>query len=187
MKEKAFGYVVKLGITLILITAIVAGLLGAVNYITKDKITENTNQKIRDAIKLVLPEASDEPETVELTEADKENGITKVYRLGDSYALELEVGGSQGIIDLMVGVDGTGAVQGVQIISHSETPGLGAVAASNGTKGEGFRSQFVGKTGEVKVTKDGGEITALTGATISSRAICDAVSIATAYVEGVQK
>lgn len=187
MKEKAFGYVVKLGITLLLITAIVAGLLGAVNYITKDKIKENTDQKIRDAISLVLPEANAEPEEVDLTDADKANGITKVYRLGDCYALELEVGGSQGIIDLMVGVDGAGSVQGVQIISHSETPGLGAVAASNGSKGESFRSQFVGKTGEVKVTKDGGEITALTGATISSRAVCSAVSIATAYVEGVQK
>ncbi|MCQ2418985.1 MAG: RnfABCDGE type electron transport complex subunit G [Clostridia bacterium] len=187
MKEKAFGYVVKLGITLLLITAIVAGLLGAVNYITKEKITENTDQKIREAISLVLPDASGEPEKGRLTEADEKNGIKAIYCVGDSYALELEVSGSQGIIDLMVGVDTSGTVQGVQIISHSETPGLGAVAASNGAKGESFRSQFVDKSGEIKVTKDGGEIAALTGATVSSRAICKAVSIATAYVEGVQK
>lgn len=183
MKGKAFGYVVKLGITLLLITAIVAGLLGAVNYITKSKIKENTDQKIRDAIGLVLPNADSEPESVELTESDTANGITAVYRVGDSYALELEVGGSQGNIDLMVGVDTSGVVQGVQIISHSETPGLGAVAASSGSKGESFRSQFVGKSGEVKVD----EINALTGATITSGAVCEAVSIAAAYVEGVQK
>lgn len=187
MKQNVVGYVVKLGITLLLITAIVAGLLGAVNYITKDKIKENTDQAVQSAIQTVLP-VDAKPEAVELTSADEGNGIVAVYRLGDEgYAVEVVTGGSQGNIDLMVGIDNTGAVTGVRIISHSETPGLGAVAASNGSKGTEFRDQFIGKSGEVRVTKDGGEICALTGATITSKAVCRAVSIATAYVGEVQK
>ena len=76
------------------------------------------------------------------------------------------------VLDVMVGVNTDGTCSGVSIISHSETSGLGA----NATK-EDFRNQFVGKS-NVAVTKDGGEIAALTGATITSRAVCDGVNAA---------
>ncbi len=85
-----------------------------------------------------------------------------------------------GEILLMVGVGNDGAVTGVEVVSHSETSGLGA----NATKEE-FRSQFKGVSQSVAVTKDGGQIDALTGATVTSRAVCDGVNAAlSCYMEG---
>ena len=80
--------------------------------------------------------------------------------------------GFGGNLDIMVGVGADGTCTGVSIISHAETSGLGA----NATK-EDFRSQFVGKS-NVAVTKDGGDIAALTGATITSRAVWNGVNAA---------
>ena len=82
----------------------------------------------------------------------------------------------------MVGVDKENRVTGVAIISHSETASLGA----NCTR-EDFRAQFAGKTGELAVSKDGGDIDALTGATVTSRAVTRAVNAALAYAGEVQK
>ena len=84
---------------------------------------------------------------------------------------------------MMVGVDKEGNVLGIDIISHSETAGLGAVADAATPAGVSFREQFAGKAGSVSVTKDGGEIEAITGATITSRAVCDGVNAALEVVE----
>ena len=86
---------------------------------------------------------------------------------------------------MIVGVDTNGAVSGISIVSHAETPGLGAVAAQANDKGQAFRDQFVGQTGTVAVTKDGGQIEALSGATVSSRAICAAATAALEAVKSV--
>ena len=88
-------------------------------------------------------------------------------------------------IDMMVGIDLSGTVTGISVISHTEPPGLGAVAAAQNAKGEAFRGQFVGKSGSVAVSKDGGELDAITGATITSRAICVGVNAALACVAGL--
>ena len=80
----------------------------------------------------------------------------------------------------MVGVDNDGNVSGISIISHTETAGLGAVAAASTPAGENFRGQFVGASGSVAVSKDGGQMDAITGATITSRAVCAGVSAALA-------
>ena len=74
---------------------------------------------------------------------------------------------------------------GISIVSHAETKGLGEIAASRTSKGESFRSQFVGTSGSVAVSKDGGELDAITGATITSRAICVGVNAALACVAGL--
>ena len=76
-------------------------------------------------------------------------------------------------------------VLGIDIISHTETAGLGAVSAAKTTAGEAFRGQFAGCSGEVSVAKDGGGIDAITGATITSRAICTGVNAALACVAGL--
>ena len=81
---------------------------------------------------------------------------------------------------MMVGVDNDGKVLGISIISHTETAGLGAVAAATTSAGEAFRGQFVGQSGSVAVSKDGGAMDAITGATITSRAICVGVNAALA-------
>jgi len=86
----------------------------------------------------------------------------------------------------MVGVGTDGKVLGISIVSHTETAGLGAVAAAQTSAGEAFRSQFVGKSGAVAVSKDGGELDAITGATITSRAICVGVNAALDCVAGLK-
>ena len=88
--------------------------------------------------------------------------------------------GFNGTVTMMVGVDNDGKVTGISIISHTETAGLGATAAADTDAGRAFRDQFIGMSGTVSVTKDGGEVDALTGATITSRAVCKGVNAALA-------
>ena len=73
-------------------------------------------------------------------------------------------------------------VPGIRIISHTETAGLGAVAAADNAAGEAFRGQFVGMSGTLAVTKDGGAVDSITGATITSKAICTGINAALACV-----
>ena len=170
--ESTVMYVLRLALTLLLITAVVAAALAGVNSITAPAIAELTAQKTQDAIEAVLPgggEAVDFPAT---------NLVSKVYASDTGYAVEVTPGGFDNTITMMVGVDKSGAVLGISIISHTETAGLGAVAAAGTPAGESFRAEFVGASGSVAVTKDGGEIDAITGATITSRAICAGVNAA---------
>ena len=132
-----------------------------------------TAEKTQEAIELVLPgggEAMDSfPETAL---------VSKVYASDTGYAVEVTPGGFDNTITMMVGVDKAGNVLGISVISHTETAGLGAVAAAETPAGISFREQFVGQSGSVSVTKDGGQIDAITGATITSRAVCVGVNAA---------
>ena len=174
--ESSVGYVLKLTLILFVISAIVALLLGGVNAITKDKIAAINKQKVADAIALVI-DSSAEPE--EVTDFDSSTGITAVYKMGeDGYAVQTVVSGSQGSITVMTGVDPTGVITGVSIVSHSETAGLGAVYAGDTDAGVAFRDSFVGKSGSF-TAKD---VAYKSGATISADAICNAAGIASDYV-----
>lgn len=179
MSQKPMTYILRLGLTLLAITAIVAALLGGVNYITKDKIAAINLERMNAAKAEVLPSDS----YTEVTDyQDKTGLVAHVWRAEGGYVAECVVGGSQGDIDLMVGVDDNGAITGVSIVSMSETSGLGDQA-----KKPEWRAQFVGKAGAVAVTKDGGQVEALTGATVTSRAVCDAVSAAAACAATLQE
>lgn len=174
-------YILKLTGILLAITAIVAALLGFINLLTEERIAANTAEKARAAMETVLPAGGYTP--LELTEAQKQTGVTEAYLAGDAgYVVRLSRNGFGGAIDLMVGVKADGTVSGVSIISHAETASLGA----NCTR-EDFRSQFTGKSGPLAVSKDGGEIDALTGATVTSRAVTEAVNIALDFVKEVQE
>lgn len=83
---------------------------------------------------------------------------------------------------MMVGVGTDGTVTGVAIVNQSETASLGA----NCTR-EDFRQQFIGATGGLAVSKDGGTIDALTGATVTSRAVTEGVNTALEFVQEVLK
>ncbi len=171
---KSGGYYAKLTGTLLLISVVVAGLLGLVNHITADKISALTAEKTAASMQEVLPADSYN----ELSYNGSDANVAKVYEaVGAGYVVEVTPSGFGGTIDMVVGVTSDGTVSGVAIVSMSETSGLGA----NATK-ESFRSQFVGKSGELAVSKDGGEIDALTGATITSRAVTSGVSSALAAV-----
>ena len=171
-KESTFAYVLRLTVTLLLITGIVAIALAGVNMVTAPAIAELNAQKTQAAIELVLPgggEATDFPETAL---------VSKVYAGDAGYAVEVTPGGFDNTITMMVGVDKAGTVLGISIIKHTETAGLGAVAAAGTPAGEAFRAEFVGATGSVSVTKDGGTVDSITGATITSRAVCAGVNAA---------
>ena len=160
---------VQLVVTLFLISAICAVLLGLVNNITAGPIAAANEAATNAAMQAVLP--ADSYEQVEYTGGNAL--VTAVYKAGDAgYVVQVAPSGFGGNLDVMVGVGADGTCTGVSIISHAETSGLGA----NATK-EDFRAQFVGKA-NVAVTKDGGDIAALTGATITSRAVCDGVNAA---------
>ena len=173
--ENTVLYVLRLALTLFLITAVVAGALAGVNSITKPVIDAQNAQKTQMAIETVLPGGFEE----EITGYTDATGlVSKIYKGANGYALEVLPSGFDNTITMMVGVDNEGKVLGISIVSHTETAGLGAVAAESTSKGEAFRSQFVGQSGSVVVTKDGGQIDAITGATITSRAICTGVNAA---------
>ena len=172
------AYVLRLTLTLFLITTIVAGLLGLVNYVTADTIAEQIAQKAESAMRQVLEADGYEP-----LDVPEDSAVTAAYRAGDKgYVVRVAPNGFGGAIDMMVGVDKAGTVTGVAIVSQTETASLGA----NCTR-EDFRAQFTGKSGTLSVSKDGGEIEALTGATVTSRAVTDGVNTALEFVQEVLK
>ena len=93
--------------------------------------------------------------------------------------------GSQGKITLAVGVDNDYKCTGISVISHSETSGLGANAASTSEVGVNWRAQFVGEDKNIALSKTGGNIDALSGATITSRSITQATATAIMAVESL--
>ena len=171
--ESTVMSVLRLALTLLAITAVVAAALAGVNSITAPAIAELNAQKTQEAIELVLPGGGEEMADFPATAL-----VSKVYAGDAGYAVEVTPGGFDNTITMMVGVDKAGSVLGISIISHTETAGLGAVAAAGTPAGESFRGQFVGASGSVSVTKDGGTMDAITGATITSRAICVGVNAA---------
>ena len=174
--ESTVKYVLRLALTLLAITAVVAALLAGVNSITKPAIDKLTAEKTQQAIELVLPGGGEL--MAEGSYTDATGLVSKIYASDTGYAVEVTPGGFDNTITMMVGVDKAGNVLGISIISHTETAGLGAVAAAETPAGIAFRDQFVGQSGSVSVSKDGGEMDAITGATITSRAICVGVNAA---------
>lgn len=87
---------------------------------------------------------------------------------------------------MAVGVDNDFRCTGISIIEHSETSGLGANAAAASEVGRNFRAQFVGQDETIALSRSGGSIDALTGATITSDAIVDAVAVSVSAVKSVE-
>ena len=172
-------YVLRLALTLFLITAVVAAALAGVNSVTKPVIDKLNAEKTQAAIETVLPGGG---ALIDTPAVDAGAAIGKVYKGENGYAVEVLPSGFDNTITMMVGVDFEGKVLGISVVSHTETAGLGAVAAENTSKGEAFRAQFVGTSGSVAVSKDGGAIDSITGATITSRAVCAGVNAALACV-----
>ena len=175
-KENNVMYVLRLAVTLLVIAGVMAAALAGVNSVTAPIIEKLTYEKTQAAVSAVLPGGGD---TVEFPAMDL---VSKVYQGENGYAVEVTPSGFDNTITMMVGVDNEGAVTGISIIDHSETAGLGAVAAATTAAGEAFRAQFKGLTGSVSVSKDGGQVDAITSATITSRAVCAGVNAALAVV-----
>ena len=170
--------ILRLTLTLFLICAVVAAALAGINAITAPKIQALKEQKVADAIAAVLPGTAEE--TTDYT--DSTGLVQQVWKSEAGYAVQVAPAGFGGTVTMMVGVDFNGKVLGIDIVSHTETAGLGDVAASDSAKGQTFREQFVGQSGELAVSKDGGSIDAITSATITSRAVTAGVNAAIGIV-----
>ena len=171
--ESTVKFVLRLALTLLAITSVVAVALAGVNMITAPAIAELNAKNTQAAIEAVLPGGGEE-----VTDYPAVDLVSKVYASETGYAIQVTPGGFDNTITMMVGVDKAGNVLGIDVISHTETAGLGAVADAGTPAGIAFREQFVGASGSVSVTKDGGQMDAITGATITSRAICVGVNAA---------
>lgn len=177
-EQSTFCYVLRITLILLAITAVVAASLAWVNSVTKPIIDRRNAEKTQAAITAVLPGGGES-----LQFSDSTGIVKNVYRGENGYAVHVAPQGFNGAIEMMVGIDTSGKVVRISVISQSETAGLGAVAAAQTVAGDTFRSQFAGESGTLAVTKDGGQIDAITGATITSRAVTDGVNAALQCVQ----
>ena len=176
--------ILKLTIVLFLVCAVVAGVLGVVNELTYETIEEQNRIKTEKAYAAVLPSDGYEEVAFDEEACPTIDAISKCTN-GAGYVVMTTFSGSQGKITLAVGVDNDYKCTGISVISHSETSGLGANAASTSEVGVNWRAQFVGEDKNIALSKTGGNIDALSGATITSRSITQATATAIMAVESL--
>jgi electron transport complex protein RnfG len=177
-KESSFK---NMTIALFVITAVAGLAMATVYSVTIEPIAISQKAKINNAIKMVIPEFETISDTMLLPDDGKDS--IRIHRLikgteksGNAIETYTDKGFS-GRFSLMVGFAPNGSISNIEVLEHKETPGLGTKMAL-----PAFKDQFVGLKiadlpGEqLKVKKDGGTVDAITAATISSRAFCDAVN-----------
>jgi electron transport complex protein RnfG len=161
-------------LSLVLLSMVMSAALAFVYLRTKGPIEAAAQQKEIAAIRQVLPEFDSDPNASK-TEQD---GVI-VYRLSKQnqpvgYAIKtFTEKGFGGHIEIMAGFLPDGSINSVTVLTHKETPGLGTKMTD-----PKFSDQFLGKNPAdfiLKVKKDGGKVDAITAATVSSRAYCDAL------------
>ncbi len=167
-------------LTLFIITVLASTALGYIYELTKEPIAQSKIKKKLRAIKQVVPEFANNPDeekykvaspdgldSLEFYPAKKDGKI--VGTAIETYTTK----GFSGFIKIMVGFKPDGTIYNISVLEHKETPGLGTKMAD-----AKFKNQFIGKNPSdfvLNVKKDGGQVDAITAATISSRAFCDAV------------
>lgn len=176
-KESTFFNMV---LTLLVITLVASSALGYIYELTKEPIARAKLAKKVTALQTVLPEFDNNPVEdmyeVDLKDAEEKLEFYPAVRGGDKIGTAVRTfskKGFGGIIWLMVGFDESGNILDVSVLEHKETPGLGTKMDD-----DKFKEQFRGKNPEefnLEVKKDGGEVDAITAATISSRAFSDGV------------
>lgn len=173
------------------VTLIASASLGLVYNVTKSPIERAELEKQNNAIaavlthftelgtpyKLLPPEGRD---SIEIFPAMDENGEV-VANAVKTYTYS----GFSGYIEVMVGIDNENTITGFRVLRHAETPGLGSKMEQWHNDTEKPGQNLVGRTltdGELKVSKDGGDVDAITAATITSRALIDAINRANATI-----
>jgi len=191
MASKRESNFLNMVLTLFLVAAVAALALGGVYTVTKEPIAIAKQKKLEAAIKAVLPDF-DTIQTVKVKDVNGDDSLTFYYASMGVQPVGAAIktytmNGFSGKIELMVGILEDGTINNTAVLSHKETPGLGD---KMDIKKSDFPTQFIGKnpgTFKLKVTKDGGDVDAITAATISSRAFCDAVKRASDTYENEQK
>ena len=187
-------YIIKLTVTLFVTCLVVAGLLGGVNAITAEKIAAINWEKTVAAMKEVVadPDATTFSDALDKTPemeaaAAAYGALDSIYQVQVNgapagYAIKVVASGSQGSIEMMVGVDSEGVVTGVSIVSNSETSGIGSKVMANEptAAGVGVMTQVEGKSAADGVLTVGKGIDAISGATVSSKGVTAGVNAALA-------
>ena len=175
--------IAKLILSLMIISAVCAGVLASVNAVTKETIKSIRAQQTLDAAAAVMPAGADASKVEQIGD-----GIF-VGKGADGQPVGYAVKGSDpsgygGYIVLMVGFTPDYRIVAYRKLEAAETPGLGANLTS-----EGFMKQFSGMdaSSPVAVKKDGGAVEAITSATITARAVCGAINNAKTRMEGILK
>lgn len=171
------------------ITAICVALLAYVNELTKEPIAQANAKTLSDAVKAVVPGFDNDPiAEKKIQEVDGvEYAVYPASKGGEfiGAAVESKAMGFGGDLKVLVGFDAQGNIIDYSLLSHAETPGLGSKADAWFKKGE--KGDITGKNpGEtpLTVTKDNGQIDAITASTITSRAFLNAVNLAYAAYDG---
>ena len=176
--------IIRLLLALTLIAGIAGLILSQVEMATREPIKEQRRLQMLKALRAVLPDFDNSPDTDTVT---LENGVDKkgkpvqvvFYRgrkaeqLGGTAFKVVAPDGYSGNIEIMVGLGPQDQVHGIEILTHAETPGLGAKIIEPVFKNQ-FKGKSLGNT-DWRVKKDGGAFDQITGATISPRAIVTAV------------
>lgn len=184
-------FVLKVAGTLTAIALVVAALLGVVNGITADKIAAINMENTKLALAAVAPEGAgfdpmDIPEAA--AEAAKAYGtLTEMYTMSTGgYACKVVASGSQGNIEMIVGVDEANAITGISVVSNAETAGIGSKVMSNMPNDNGVPvlDQFVGMSGAGSLVA-GKTVTPISGATVSTKGVTAGANAALAAVEAL--
>ena len=162
--------ILKTTLILIIICTVTTAALAVTNAVTKDKITAINKQNNDKAMQEVLP--AEKYDALTPKEADATYSIYAAFDSSDTRIGTVYITSSKGYggnVSVITGIDTEGTIIRVKVTDVSnETPGLGQNAVK-----EAFTAQFTGKNEEIKV-KD--NIDALTGATITSKAVASAVN-----------
>ena len=183
----------KLGLILLLITGIAGLLLGGAFEITKAPIAASIESNRQTAMKEILPLADKFVKT-DVKVNDKVSEVNSGMKGTEiaGYAIKVAPKGYGGPVEIMVGVSKDGKVTGIKILSHTETPGLGANAPNPEFSGQFVNKPIKDKLEVVKVapTKDN-QVQAITGATITSKAVTlgvnDAIDFYNSSLKGAKK
>ena len=166
-------------LALTLVTLAAAALLGGLYVMTKEPIDLQKKQKQEAAITSVLPAV----EGMEIAAPEERDGMTlhKAYKDGQwiATAVETEENGFGGKFKVMIGFDKDGNIVNYEVLEHQETPGLGDKMVAWFKNADKQGQNILGSNPadrQFVVSKDGGEVDAITAATISSRAFLKAVS-----------
>lgn len=163
---------------------ICSAVVGVAYAVTAEPIDAAAQAKTTASIAAVLPEFSGTPTEHEVSLGDA--AYTYYKADGAGYAIVSATSGFGGALTLMVGIDNEGRIHNTAVLSHSETPGLGAKCTTDAS----FIAQFRGFDPAVKslsVKKDGGDLDAITASTITSRAYALAVSNAVAVYNRIKE
>lgn len=182
--------IIRPAVMLTVICLVVTALLAGTNLLTKDQIERQKQEAARTSRELVLPGVT-EFEEAKTTGAEGEEVGYYIGKNGGEiagYVFTTTASSYGGQIQVMTGIQADGAVTGVELLSINDTPGLGMNAQK-----EDFRAQYhqaIPESGQFSVIKSGdqqdGEIMAMTGATITSQGVTDAVNSAIALYQTVK-